>query len=101
MENLSIFMKIVWSKIRHPFLAWIASVSLLLTIFIWTMLIHYNGRIDWEYLRYAIYLISIISLMPFAAVWLLKVKRWYLSIPFGGGIGLMAAIFYIKIIRGI
>ena len=94
-------MKIVRSKIRHPLISWIASATLLLTLFVWTMLVHYNGRIDWEYLICAIYLISIISFIPFAIIWLLKVKRWYLSIPLGCVIGLMSAIFYIKIIRGI
>jgi hypothetical protein len=90
-----------WSKIRHPLLAWIASVSLLLTLFLWTMLVHTNGKIDWDYLIYAIYLISILSLISFVVIFLLKVKRWYLSLPLGGCIGLIVAIFYIKIIRGI
>jgi len=85
------------SIILQPIVGYISSSILLLFIFIKTMLLHYNGRIDWDYLGFASIRIFIISIVPAIAIRLLNIRKWYLSIVFGLVLGLITAVIVVNV----
>lgn len=78
--------------------AYFSSVGLLLTIFVMTMLKHYDGQIDWEYLLYAALRIALLSILSMLVVNYLKVSKWYWSIVIGIVVGFLSAALYVSLV---
>jgi len=86
---------------RHAVYAYVASISCLLIIFLRTMVIHYDGRIDWPYLAHAFPIIGSISFCPAILVFFAKISKWYWSVPFGIVIGFLGAVLFVSLLLGI
>jgi len=75
----------------------LSSITVLLSIFVLTMLNHYDGNMDWNYLWYAFIRIFILSLIPVFVVVIFKIGKWYWSIITGVCIGLISAVIYVNV----
>jgi len=84
-------------KLIYAISAYVIGYILLISIFIYTMQLHYDGYIDWEYLRFAAIRIGIISLIPALAVKLFKIKNMMIAVLLGVVVALASAVAYVNI----
>ena len=70
----------IFLKTKQAMFAYSSSMICLLGFFLWTMLVHNNGKIDWEYLGYATAHIVFISAVPAILICFIKRSKWYFSI---------------------
>ncbi len=76
--------------------AYLISYILLMSIFIYIMQLHYDGYIDWEYLRFAAIRIGIISLIPALAVKQFKIKNTIIAVLLGAVVALVSVVAYVN-----
>ena len=82
----------------HTVLAFASSGTILSCIFVVTMLRHYNGAIDWDYLFYATVQICAISIIPAMAVKAIGIVKWYWVVLTGIVVGCLAAFLFIAVL---
>lgn len=61
------------------------------------MLTHYNGRIDVQYLLYAILKIAMLSMIPVGVAIITKLSKWYWSVLCGIVVGFTSAAVYVNL----
>ncbi len=83
-------------KLIYAISAYVIGYILLISIFIYTMRLHYDGHIDWEYLRLAAIRIGIISLIPALAVKLFKINNMIIAVLLGVVVALASAVTYVN-----
>jgi mannose/fructose/N-acetylgalactosamine-specific phosphotransferase system component IIC len=82
---------------KQAVFAYFSSMICLLGFFLWTMLVHNNEKIDWDYLGYATAHIIVISAVPAIIIYFTKRSNWYFSIISGAIIGFLMAVLLVKI----
>jgi hypothetical protein len=87
----------IFLQTKQAMFAYSSSLICLVGFFLWTMLVHYNGKIDWEYLGYATSHIVLISAVPAILIYFIKRSKWYFSIMTGAVVGFLVAILVVKI----
>ena len=85
-----------YQEIKHALFAYFIGYSLLISIFIYTMLLHYDNYIDWEYLQFAALRIAIICLIPAVVVKAFKIKSILKIFLLSIVLAFITAIIYIN-----
>lgn len=62
-----------------------------------TMLVQYNGKVDWLFLGIGLAQISAISMAPAVVIHFTKITKWYLSVISGATLGFLVAVAVVKI----
>ena len=84
-------------KLIYAISAYVIGYILLISIYIYTMQLHYDDYIDWEFLRFAAIRIGIIGLIPALAVKLFKIKNMIIAVLLGVVVALASAVAYVNI----
>lgn len=82
---------------KQALIGYLSSTISLFGIFLSTMLIHYNGMIDWQYLRYGVLVAALVSFVPAVIIKYTKISKWYFSIIVGVLLGLFVATIFVRI----
>ena len=85
------------NKHKQPIFSYLFSTILLLGLFVTTMLNHYDGNIDLNYLKSAIYRILLISLVLAVAIILLNIRKLHSNLALTLLLSLGAATLYVQI----
>jgi len=88
------------NKHNQALITYSTSMVCLFGIFAATMLVHYNGELDWFFLGIGLAQISAISIVPAVVVSFTKMSKWYFSVIAGATLGILVAVAMVKIKTG-